>query len=75
MWLLPQPQALNTQQGRPYYAGLLTLIQGPERIESGWWDQHPVIRDYYIAHHPCGHLYWLFKHLKEQRWYLHGLFA
>ena len=75
LWLLPQPQALNTQQGRPYYAGLLTLIQGPERIESGWWDQHPVIRDYYIAHHPCGHLYWLFKHLKEQRWYLHGLFA
>ena len=75
LWLLPQPKVLNTQQGIPFYAGELTLIQGPERIESGWWDPHPVTRDYYIAHHPSGYLYWLFKQLKDQQWYLHGLFA
>jgi len=31
----------------------LVLEQGPERIESGWWDGRGVARDYYIARQ-CG---------------------
>jgi protein ImuB len=27
----------------------LVLEQGPERIESGWWDGRGVARDYYVA--------------------------
>ena len=31
----------------------LILEEGPERIESGWWDGNGVARDYYVAHR-CG---------------------
>jgi protein ImuB len=49
-----------TPAGRPKGEGLdgpsqsgLVLEQGPERIESGWWDGRGVARDYYIARQ-CG---------------------
>ncbi len=44
VWLLDAPLPL---------AGGLVLEQGPERIESGWWDGRGVARDYYIARQ-CG---------------------
>jgi protein ImuB len=40
VWLLDEPL--------PLPSGLI-LEQGPERIESGWWDGKGVARDYYIA--------------------------
>jgi protein ImuB len=40
VWLLEEPQPLT---------GGLLLEEGPERIESGWWDGRGVARDYYVA--------------------------
>jgi protein ImuB len=40
VWLLDAPLPL---------ASGLVLEQGPERIESGWWDGRGVARDYYVA--------------------------
>ena len=52
------------------------MLQGPERIESGWWSGDDVCRDYYIAVDGKGSQLWVFKDLKSQdRWFLHGLFA
>src|SRR5688572_8287327 len=38
LWLLAVPQRLATSADTPCYEGPLTLLAGPERIESGWWD-------------------------------------
>jgi protein ImuB len=38
--LFDPPEALREIDGRPARRGqALTLLAGPERIESGWWDQ------------------------------------
>jgi protein ImuB len=54
-WLLPEPQALSLRQSSPWWEGrVLHLLSGPERIESGWWDDGaPGPRDT-AAHPPRG---------------------
>ncbi|AUL99944.1 hypothetical protein B4966_07075 [Rhodocyclaceae bacterium] len=69
LWLLAEPQALR-------YRAALTLLAGPERIESGWWDGADVRRDYYVAQHKDGALCWVFHPLdKPDEWYVHGYFG
>lgn len=69
LWLLPAPVAL---EARP---GSLKLVAGPERIESGWWDEHDVARDYYTAENGNGQKLWVFRDHRTRGWYLHGLFG
>ncbi len=73
-WLLPTPLALEQRQGIPLWRGPLNILQGPERLDSHWW-QHRQARDYYIAQHSQHGLCWIFKDCLSQRWYLHGFFA
>ncbi|MCP4043660.1 MAG: hypothetical protein GY731_17180 [Gammaproteobacteria bacterium] len=55
---------------------MLTLRQGPERIESGWWDDHGVSRDYYVAVNPVGETLWVFRERwRPDGWFLHGVYA
>ncbi len=78
-WLMAIPEALSVHGHRPVYGSELTLLSGPERIESGWWDDAPIARDYYIAENTLGQLLWIFCERQHQpgnaAWYLHGLFA
>jgi len=68
----------------------LTLESGPERIESGWWDNRPIARDYYIARARNGTRLWIYHERpgctrgrargtspprSPPRWFLHGLFS
>jgi protein ImuB len=49
-WLLPDPLPLAERDGLPCLEGRpLRLLLGPERIETGWWDDAPALRDYYVA--------------------------
>lgn len=68
--LLPEPRELDEP---------VAIIHGPERIATGWWDQRPLVRDYYIARTKDGQWYWVFRTPasaeKAQRWYLHGYFS
>ncbi len=48
---------------------------GPERIETGWWRNEDVRRDYYIVETTVGERFWLFRNLQTQSWFLHGVFA
>lgn len=47
---------------------------GPERIETGWWRDRLVGRDYYRIETSTGQRYWIFRRLRDGRWFLHGLF-
>jgi len=46
----------------------------PERIETGWWRGRAVARDYYQVDTDGGLRLWLFRQLRNGRWYLHGWF-
>jgi protein ImuB len=81
VWLLDAPLALSESDLREFHQSGLVLEQGPERIESGWWDGRGVARDYYIARRISsarrsrGAKLWVFQERQSKRWYLHGMFA
>lgn len=75
VWLLPAPERLGLLAGQPGWRGMLRLEQGPERIESGWWDGGDVRRDYYLASNPRGAMLWVYQDLRSRGWYLHGIFG
>jgi protein ImuB len=70
LWLLREPEVLiDAPQG-------LQLLDGPERIETGWWDGCEVARDYYIARDGSGAELWVYRErLAPHDWYLHGVFG
>ena len=74
VWLLDEPTLLSQQPARLSEDGWI-LEQGPERIESGWWDGRGVARDYYVARYAQGARLWVFRERQSKRWYLHGMFA
>jgi protein ImuB len=67
LWLLPVP--------RPCDPAGLQIEFGPERIESGWWDERSVNRDYYIARHSSGERLWVYFDHRQRDWYVHGAFG
>jgi protein ImuB len=82
-WLLGFPVKLKKHQNRPWYLGHLTLLAGPQRIETGWWDGgNRALRDYFLARGEQTGLLWIYRerlagrHCESQAdWYLHGFFA
>ncbi len=76
LWLLPVARPLREVAAVPQHDGPLTLLAGPERIESGWWDGADVARDYFVARDPAASLLWIYRERRENGgWYLHGFFA
>jgi protein ImuB len=81
VWLLPQAQPLADRQSAPWLDGRpLQVLAGPERIETGWWDGEPAVRDYFIAQAHDGTLVWIFRPrlpatTQGSGWFLHGRFA
>jgi protein ImuB len=54
------------------------LRDGPERIESGWWDGRDVRRDYFVAESPSGERMWIYRDSRygdDGEWFLQGIFA
>lgn len=80
-WLLEPPSPLAERQGRPWLAGEpLRLLAGPERIETGWWDEAAAARDYFVAQAPSQALVWVYRLRPapppgEPGWFLHGRFG
>lgn len=71
LWLLHVP--------RPVDPAGLQLLDGPERIESGWWDGNDIRRDYYTAlDHKTSRL-WVYRETdrraESEHWFVHGVFA
>jgi len=75
VWLVKEPVTLPTQHGVPQLDGPLRLVPARERIDTGWWDERGLARDYFIARTSRGSRLWVYKELDgEQRWRLHGVF-
>src|SRR5579862_1973562 len=78
----PRP-ILLLDEARPLAALLetspWTLRDGPERIESGWWDGRDCRRDYFVAENPDGEIVWIYRDHRygtdDGEWFMHGLFA
>ncbi len=73
-WLLREPARIQQREQCLYWRGRLDLLQGPERIETAWWSA-PQQRDYYIAEHEEGSLYWVYQDIPSKTWYVQGLFS
>ena len=75
-WLLPEPVPLELDGDQPLIGSALQLESGAERIESGWWDEGDIGRDYFVARNRAGECYWIFRELRPAgRWWLHGIFG
>ena len=75
-WLLQQPQQLRIRKGKLYHRRPISIVSGPERIETYWWSGADIRRDYYVAREDNGSRLWIYRERgDENNWYLHGLFA
>jgi protein ImuB len=76
LWLLPRPSPLRADGASPQIDTPITLLDGPERVETGWWDDFDVKRDYFVARDGSGTKVWLFRERTGRRdWFLHGIFG
>ena len=66
LWLFNPPREIQKDE--------LEFLQGPERIQSHWFNGSEICRDYFIAQHQLGAQCWVFVDQKS-RWYLHGYFG
>ncbi|HEX7038388.1 MAG TPA: DNA polymerase Y family protein [Pseudomonadales bacterium] len=73
LWLFDPPRPLDPRR--------IVLLEGPERIHTGWWQHDGAgdagpgqARDYYVARHQSGAQCWVFAD-PWNRWFLHGYFA
>jgi protein ImuB len=88
--LLHEPQPIDVMAPIPDYPPMNFRYKGKlhkvekadacERIESEWWLDGGLHRDYYIVEDEEGKRYWLFRlgHYKEEQkpsWFIHGFFA
>ena len=77
LWMLPEPALLPADSGHPVHQGCrLRLLDGPERLETGWWDEDGISRDYYTAAGADGRRLWVFRNRnRTSSWYLQGYFG
>lgn len=67
-WLLERPIPLHDRH--------IEVVSGPERIETGWWDDGDTRRDYYVLRTSSGQQAWAFTSVGERGpWMVHGWFA
>lgn len=75
LWLLERPLRLAVRDSQPWFEGPLSLVPGRERIQSAWWEEEGLARDYFTAITTRGGRLWVFRELGgARRWYLHGIF-
>lgn len=68
LWLLAKPVSFAVERAS-------LDLSGPERIESGWWDERDVGRDYYSTKNAQGQRLWVFRDRRTHDWFLHGFFG
>ena len=75
LWLFDEAEPLQHRLEQAPWI----LKDGPERIESGWWDGNDLRRDYFVAETPDGAIVWIYRDHRygtdDGEWFVHGLFA
>lgn len=63
LWLLAKPKP---------WQGPASNCSSAERIESGWWDENDVRRDYHRVLDQQGRWVWAFRNRQTGQWFIHG---
>ncbi len=79
-WLLPNPIKITTAH---FLSSNNLDNHRIERLESGWWQEQDIRRDYSLAETRYGSRCWIYRDLNEsadgvkedQAWYMHGLYG
>lgn len=72
LWLLTTPKAMAAINRRKPRG----LIDDPERIQGGWWDDACTDRDYFAMLSGSGALGWVYHdRLQQDQWFVQGLFG
>ena len=68
-----QPESLTgfVYRGRRF---AVKDVNGPERIQTQWWHDVAVHRDYYRVTTSCGSRFWIYRDLRTGDWLMHGMF-
>ena len=75
-YLLALPGGWNAASNPALRDPRLRIVAGPERIESGWWDQADARRDYYVVQTLAGQRGWAYRTVgSDGPLLLHGWFA
>lgn len=80
--LLPTAALIGTRTTTPLVSGfqwdgksyVVTNATGPDRIQTDWWNDVAVHRDYYRVTTKSGGIFWIYADLNSGEWYLHGVF-
>jgi protein ImuB len=82
--LLPEPVSISVSvetddivpHGIAWRGCQLTVadFEGPERIDSGWWRDVRIRRDYFRWNAETGQRLWVFHCRQSGGWFVHGLF-
>ncbi|GAD88501.1 MULTISPECIES: DNA polymerase Y family protein [Vibrio] len=78
----PEKHTTQTKLSRPSFIyskpkplhSKVEIIQGPERIHSGWWDGNSINRDYFVAREHTGRWLWIYKNPAKE-WFIQGVFS
>ncbi|WP_196138144.1 DNA polymerase Y family protein [Aliikangiella sp. G2MR2-5] len=73
-WLLEKPKPINFNQTSLLYQGKMKIISAQEKVTQYWWKKE-IARDYYLAEHEDGTIYWVFFDQLKQCWFLHGIYG
>lgn len=72
-WLVDPPEELKVINGDPYWHGSLQIIEGPEIIETGWWEES-IVRQYFVAQTRVRERIWIFQS-SDGKWFMQGIFS
>ena len=71
--LIPDYPPMNFRYNNKLH---IKKADGPERIESEWWIQPALLRDYYVVEDEEGNVSGIFKEGdNDPGWFIHGFFA
>jgi protein ImuB len=73
-WLLEKPCKIQHSLNRLIWQGELKIISHQERVTNYWW-QKKVARDYYLAEHDNGIIYWVYFEKLNKQWFIHGIYS
>ncbi len=73
-WLLKKPIPILFDQHNLLWRGKLTIISSQQRIAGNWW-KNKITRDYFLAEHENGVIYWIFFDLQKKQWFIHGIYS
>jgi protein ImuB len=74
-----RPAEVRLRHGRPIrvqagpFGGHVHACAGPWRIESGWWRETPLARDYYDVELTDGGVYRIYQERPGDAWFLDGI--